>query len=151
MRLTSQQQDALRRERGIFANEACDRCGKLLGSVRYTRRGEPGEWCSELCRDGAAEVERRRGGRPRKYRDARERSKANARYQREFRQRLGCKKNPSQSVDTQGLAGAVFTSSANPLTSRTEGSKWLRWRNPSRRPMVEFPKCKGSTSGESLK
>jgi len=37
MRLTSQQQDALRRERGIVANEACDTCGKILGSVRYTR------------------------------------------------------------------------------------------------------------------
>jgi hypothetical protein len=27
-------------------------CGQLLGSVRWTRRGEPGEWCSAECRDG---------------------------------------------------------------------------------------------------
>jgi len=51
MRLTSEQQASLR-DRGICANETCDRCDKILGDVRYTRRGEQGEWCSELCRDG---------------------------------------------------------------------------------------------------
>ena len=39
-------------ERGIYVTEACDTCGQLLDPVRYTRRGEPGEWCSRACRDG---------------------------------------------------------------------------------------------------
>lgn len=41
-------------ERGIWVTEACDSCGKLLGSVRWTRKSEPGEWCSAECRDGIA-------------------------------------------------------------------------------------------------
>jgi len=40
-------------DRGIYVTEACDRCGQLLGSVRYTRKGESGVWCSRECRDGA--------------------------------------------------------------------------------------------------
>lgn len=65
MQLTRNQQADLR-ERGIFASEICDKCGKILGAVRYTRRGEPGEWCSHECRDGIAAVqerEARRAGR----------------------------------------------------------------------------------------
>jgi hypothetical protein len=38
---------------GVFAREACDRCGKVLGPVRFTRAGEDGAWCSRDCRDGA--------------------------------------------------------------------------------------------------
>jgi len=52
MKLTQEQSQKLLRERGIWITEACDRCGKLLGSVRWTRKGEPGEWCSAACRDG---------------------------------------------------------------------------------------------------
>ena len=52
MRLTREQSQKLLRERGIWITEACDKCGKLLGSVRWTRKGELGEWCSAECRDG---------------------------------------------------------------------------------------------------
>jgi hypothetical protein len=52
MRLTKEQCEKLLRERGIWITEACDKCGKLLGAVHWTRRGEPGEWCSAECRDG---------------------------------------------------------------------------------------------------
>lgn len=52
MKLTREQSQKLLRERGIWITEACDKCGKLLGSVRWTRKGEPGEWCSAQCRDG---------------------------------------------------------------------------------------------------
>jgi hypothetical protein len=38
---------------GCYVTEACDKCGKFLGPVRYTRRGEPGEWCSPECRGDA--------------------------------------------------------------------------------------------------
>ena len=52
MKLNKEQSRKLLRERAIWIIEACDKCGQLLGSVRWTRRGEPGEWCSKACRDG---------------------------------------------------------------------------------------------------
>jgi hypothetical protein len=54
MKLTKAQSQKLLRERGISVTEACDKCGRLLGSVRWTRRGEPGEWCSAACREGVS-------------------------------------------------------------------------------------------------
>jgi hypothetical protein len=52
MKLTRNQSQKLLHERGIWITEACDKCGRLLGFVRWNRRGEPGEWCSTECRDG---------------------------------------------------------------------------------------------------
>ena len=52
MRLTETQSRELLRTHSVYAKEACDRCGKVLGRIRYTRRDEPGEWCSRWCRDG---------------------------------------------------------------------------------------------------
>ena len=52
MQLTEVQSRELLLTHGVYVTGACDRCGKILGAVRYTRRDEPGEWCSELCRDG---------------------------------------------------------------------------------------------------
>lgn len=74
MKLSTEQRKFLRDERDIIANEACDACGKVLGSVRFTRRGERGEFCSYPCRDGKAQAEARGArrtarGRPRKYAD----------------------------------------------------------------------------------
>lgn len=75
MKLTTEQSQKLLRERGIWATEACDKFGQVLGAVRYMRRGEAGQWCSELCRDGQAigDVRQQRrqakGGRPAKYRN----------------------------------------------------------------------------------
>ena len=109
MKLTEEQSRELFRRTGNYLKEACDRCGKPLAEVRYTRRGEPGEWCSELCRDGEEAVaQRRKGGRPAKYRDAKQRSKANAQYQREFRHRQDVRKTPSQPRVEQGLTNAIL-------------------------------------------
>jgi hypothetical protein len=52
MRLMREQSEKLLREHGVWITEACAKCGRLLGAVRWTRRGEPGEWCSAACRDG---------------------------------------------------------------------------------------------------
>ena len=52
MKLTREQSQKLLRECGVWITEACDKCGKLLGAVRWTSRDEPGEWCSAGCRDG---------------------------------------------------------------------------------------------------
>ena len=103
MKLTKEQSQKLLRERGIWVTEACDKCGRLLGSVRYTRRGEPGEWCSESCRDGVdagavSDERRRKGGRPRKYSSESARQRAErvqtADRQRAFRDRLRVTGNP---------------------------------------------------------
>jgi len=52
MELSAELQAALK-QLGVYATEACDRCGRLLAAVRYTRAGDPGAWCSRQCRDGA--------------------------------------------------------------------------------------------------
>jgi len=54
MKLTKEQSQKFLQERGIWVTNACDKCGQLLGSVSWTRKGEPGEWCSALCRDGVS-------------------------------------------------------------------------------------------------
>jgi hypothetical protein len=52
MKLTTEQSYAMLEKFGVFAREACDKCGQILGTVRYTRMGQLGEWCSRQCRDG---------------------------------------------------------------------------------------------------
>lgn len=52
MKLDEKQTRQLLCTRGTFLTEACDRCGQLLGSVRFTRLDEGGAWCSRACRDG---------------------------------------------------------------------------------------------------
>jgi hypothetical protein len=53
MKLTKAQSHALLKKHNCFVSEACDKCGQILGPVRFTRKGESGEWCSRECRDGA--------------------------------------------------------------------------------------------------
>ena len=52
MRLTEARSRDLLRTHAKYAKDACDRCGKILGPVRFTRQGEGGAWCSRACRDG---------------------------------------------------------------------------------------------------
>lgn len=95
MKLSREQSQKLLLEHGIWITEACDKCVRLLGAVRWTRKGEPGEWCSQECRDGIAaaakteqrESARRRArlgfkpsGRPRKH-------ESNAQKCRQYRNR----------------------------------------------------------------
>ena len=54
MQLNRQQRQKPQNERGIWVTDACDKCGQLFGSVRWTRKDEPGEWCPQACRDGIA-------------------------------------------------------------------------------------------------
>lgn len=56
MRLTAEQQARLFAEYGVCADEACDRCGKVLAEVRWTRKDGPETYCSKLCRDGVKRV-----------------------------------------------------------------------------------------------
>jgi endogenous inhibitor of DNA gyrase (YacG/DUF329 family) len=52
MQLTQVQSRDLLQKHGVYVTEACDKCGKILGPVRFTRAGQAGEWCSKRCRDG---------------------------------------------------------------------------------------------------
>jgi hypothetical protein len=58
MQLSTSQQAELRVTHGICANEVCNACLKPLDHIRYTRKNQPGEWCSRVCRDGVEVAER---------------------------------------------------------------------------------------------
>lgn len=84
-------------DRGVFALEACDKCGQLLGSVRYTRQGESGVFCSRNCRGDREQPAIHRGGRPRKHESGADR-------QRAYRHRvLGVTKPPCSIAETKEL------------------------------------------------
>jgi hypothetical protein len=51
--LTVQQSYELLAKHGCYITEICDACGRGIGPVRFTRRGEAGVWCSRECRGGA--------------------------------------------------------------------------------------------------
>jgi hypothetical protein len=52
MKLTTQQSYDLLEKHGSYITEICDRCGKGIGPVRFTRKDDPGVWRSRECRDG---------------------------------------------------------------------------------------------------
>jgi hypothetical protein len=119
MRLTAEQRRKAFAKHRCYVTEACDRCGKLLGCVRYTRRGEPGEWCSELCRDGSAEVHTRparRVGRPRLKQSAKGRVLRRRKQIREAaqRHRLRVIKNGRQPIDAKPVTDAILRSGYTP-------------------------------------
>src|SRR5271167_1715145 len=124
MKLTKEQSQKLLRERSVWVTEACDKCGRLLGSVRWTRQGECGEWCSAECRDGvkaepststsievaaaaSRQQQKRIGSRP----SGRPRTHAtNAEKQRSYRARLknglALRNTPSEQIENAQVAGA---------------------------------------------
>jgi hypothetical protein len=52
MWLTEAQSRELLGAHGVYVTEACDRCTRVLGPVRWTIQGQPGVWCSQKCRGG---------------------------------------------------------------------------------------------------
>lgn len=96
-------------ERGIYVNEACDKCGQLLGAVRWTRRGELGVWCSKACRGDAERPAIHRGGRPRKH-------ATNAERQRVYRSSLSVTKPVSSLLKTKHLQARNTALSYTPTT-----------------------------------
>ena len=51
MKLTAELQAKVFAVYGVCANEACDKCSRVLGEVRWTRKDEPETYCSQTCRD----------------------------------------------------------------------------------------------------
>jgi hypothetical protein len=52
MQLSEAQRCELLRMHGTYLTEVCDKCGALLGPIRWTIHEVPGAWCSRSCRDG---------------------------------------------------------------------------------------------------
>src|SRR5579863_2421169 len=52
MHLTREQSYALLEKHGCYVTEVCDKCGQIIGPVRFTMRDDKGVWCSRECRDG---------------------------------------------------------------------------------------------------
>jgi len=107
MKLTTGQSRELLERFGCYVTEACDKCGRFLGAVRYTRKEEFGEWCSRECRGDSQREAIRRGGRPRKYRSVEQARTAKTMQQRGYRL---VEKTPLQLVGNKELAGAKMGS-----------------------------------------
>jgi hypothetical protein len=95
---------------GVHVMEACDKCGQILGPVRFKRQGESGDWCSRKCRGDRAKQSIRKGGRPRKYKTEVARRQAerrqNTKRQRAFRERVQRNGKPLCNITkTNGLQG----------------------------------------------
>ena len=92
MLLATQKSYELLAKYGFFVREICDKCGIVLGAVRFTRRDESGVWCSRECRGDGDRRTIRKGGRPRKYKTENDRRQAerlqNAERQKAFRVRV---------------------------------------------------------------
>jgi hypothetical protein len=137
MKLTLQQRQNLLRKRSVWIAYACDKCGKLLGSVRWTRRGELGEWCSAACLDGISapkppvavsqptaprqRIGARPTGRPKKHTN-------NAEKQRSYRCRLKnvltLRNTPSQQIENAQLPSAENRSHGEHIVRRTAAVPW---------------------------
>jgi hypothetical protein len=103
MLLTTEQSYPALEKFGCYATEACDKCGRMLGPVRYTRKGEEGVWCSRECRGDAERPVVRKGGRPRKYRTPEESRTAKTAQQRVYRTVSVWKKHPCSLAETKDL------------------------------------------------
>jgi len=132
MNLTREQSQKLLQERGIWVTDACDKCGQLLGAVRRTRRGEPGEWCSAPCRDGTSgprsiatatqatahrqRIGARPVGRPRKHENNAEKCRA---YRKRLNNGLATRNTPWEVTENAQLANAENGSPAVHVVRRT--------------------------------
>jgi hypothetical protein len=114
-------QKPLREEYGLYVHDACDRCGQILGAVRFTHFGDSGVWCSRECRGDGDRRTIRRGGRPRKYKSENDRLHAerrqNAERQKAFRGRVRRNGKPSPSfAETKDLEAQKTHLGHYPLT-----------------------------------
>jgi hypothetical protein len=142
MRLTREQSQELLRERGVWVAKACDRCGQLLGSIHWTRRGEPGEYCSAECRDGvtvlvptlkAAVKECLECGVPLhgKRSDSEFCSRTHLmRHRRRTQTRQNCGNSGNTPIGKQGLTDGQNGESTNTLIPALSSYKRLKARSP---------------------
>lgn len=115
MRLTTAQSYALLEKHGSYITEICDKCGKGIGPVRFTRKGDSGVWCSRECRDGERQAIRKEG-RPRKYRTEEECRTAKKKQQRVYRLSSSVEKTTCIQEETKDLQTQKTPLSTYPLT-----------------------------------
>src|SRR5262249_38633828 len=114
MHLTGEQSRKLLEKYGVLVDSVCDRCGQILGPVRFTRQGQSSEWCSRECRGDSSRPTIRKGGRPRKYKTRVERRAAKTRQQRQYREAVLWKKHPRSLAKTKDLRGPKSPLSHHP-------------------------------------
>src|SRR5437660_7414182 len=88
---------------GCFAREICDKCGIVLGAVRFTRHGESKVYCSRKCRGETHRSATHRRGRPRKHKTDRERRAAKTRQQQVYRSHPNVEKTVRIQSETKNL------------------------------------------------
>ena len=103
MLLTIQKSYELLASYGFFAREICDKCGIVLGAVRFMRHGESKVYCSRECRGEAHRSSTHRQGRPRKYKTDRERRAAKTRQQQVYRSHPNVEKTVRIQSETKNL------------------------------------------------
>ena len=101
---------------GFFAREICDKCGIVLGAVRFTRHGESEVYCSRECRGDAHRSATLRPGRPRKYKTDGERRAAKTRQQQVYRSHPNVEKTVRIHSETKNLQTQKSPLSQYPLT-----------------------------------
>jgi hypothetical protein len=118
MKLTTQQAYALLDKHGCYITEICDRCGQGIGPVRFTRKDDPGVWCSRECRGDEERRTIRKSGRPQKYENGEERRAAKTQQQRDYRSRPGVEKTVCIPTETKDLQAQKSPLSTIPLPGR---------------------------------
>jgi hypothetical protein len=103
MLLAMQKSYELLAKYGFFAREICDKCGNVLGAVRFTRHGKSEVYCSRKCRGDAQRSSTHRQGRPRKYKTDRERRAAKTRQQQVYRSHPNVEKTVRIQSETKNL------------------------------------------------
>ena len=103
MLLTIQKSYELLANFGFFAREICDKCGIVLGGVRFTRHNESKVYCSRECRGDAHRSATHRRGRPCKYKTDRERRAAKTRQQHIYRSHPNVEKTVRIQSETKNL------------------------------------------------
>jgi hypothetical protein len=88
---------------GFFAREICDKCGIVLGAVRFTRHGESEVYCARECRGDAQRSATHRWRRPRKYKTDRECRAAKTRQQQVYRSHPNVEKTVRIQSETKNL------------------------------------------------
>ena len=101
---------------GCFAREICDKCGIVLGAVRFTRYGESEVYCSRECRGDDQRSATHRRGQPRKYKTERERRTAKTRRQQVYRSHPNVEKTVRIQSETKNLQTQKSPLSQYPLT-----------------------------------
>jgi hypothetical protein len=121
--LTARQSREMLEKFGVYSSEACHKCGQVLGPVRYTRKGETGVWCSQQCRGDAEKTKMLKPGRPRKYRNEKERRRAKSQQQRIYRSRPRVEKTVCMATETKDLHDQKSPLSHYPLSEGNGGPK----------------------------